>query len=103
MHAMVMLRAFTERLARGDAEGVAALFMPDATYQEPPRYAFSGRSAIRAFVADFAARHSEVSFAILRAFTDASGSSLAVEWRFAYLRSADGTRRVFEGISIVEL
>lgn len=103
MDALELLRAFAERLERGDADGVAALFTPDATYQEPPVYAFSGRDAIRAFVADFAARHTDVSFTIVRAFADASGSLLAAEWRFAYMRAADGTRRVFAGISIVEL
>jgi uncharacterized protein (TIGR02246 family) len=103
MDALEVLRAFGERLERGDADGVAALFTPDATYQEPPVYAFSGREEIRAFVADFAARHSEVSFAMVRAFVDPSGSQLAAEWRFAYTRTADGTRRIFEGISMVEL
>jgi limonene-1,2-epoxide hydrolase len=103
LDALELLRAFAERLERCDAEGVAALFMPDATYDEPPVYAFSGRAAIRAFVADFAARHSDVSFTISRSVADPSGTLLAGEWRFAYTRSADGTRRVFEGISMVEL
>jgi limonene-1,2-epoxide hydrolase len=103
MDALEVLQSFAERLERGDADGVAALFTPDATYQEPPVYAFSGRDAIRAFVADFAARHIEVSFTIRRSFADAAGTQLAAEWRFAYMRTADAMQRVFEGISMVEL
>jgi limonene-1,2-epoxide hydrolase len=103
MDALEVLRAFGERLERGDADGVAALFTPDATYHEPPVYDFSGRDAIRAFVADFAARHSDVSFTIVRAFVDSTGAWLAAEWRFVYTRSANGTRRTFAGISMVEM
>ncbi|HEV8194466.1 MAG TPA: nuclear transport factor 2 family protein [Ktedonobacterales bacterium] len=103
MDALEVLHTFAEGLENGDADGVAALFTPDATYQEPPVYAFSGRNAIRVFVADFAARHTEVSFAIVRAFADASGLQLAAEWRFAYTRTADGAHRAFEGISMMEL
>ncbi len=103
MDALDVLHAFAERLEHGDAEGVAALFTPDATYQEPPIYSFTGRDAMRAFVADFAARHTDVSFAILRGFADEAGTRLAAEWRFSYTRTADGTPRVFEGISMVEL
>lgn len=103
MDALDALHAFAERLERGDAEGVAALFTPDATYQEPPVYAFSGHEAMRAFVADFAARHTDVSFTILRSFANAAGDQLAAEWRFAYTRTADSTSRTFEGMSMVEL
>lgn len=103
MDGLETLRAFAERLERGDADDVAALFTLDATYQEPPVYAFTGRDAIRAFVADFAARHTDVSFAIQRGFADASGDQLAAEWRFAYTRTADSMRRVFEGICMVDL
>jgi len=103
MAALDVLHAFAERLERGDAEGVAALFTSDATYQEPPVYAFSGQDAMRAFVADFAARHTDVNFTILRSFAAAAGLQVAAEWRFDYTRSADGTRRVFEGISMIEM
>src|SRR5262249_25823713 len=103
MAALDVLFAFAERLGRGDAEGVAALFTPEATYYEPPAHAYSGRDAIRAFLADFVARHTEVSFTILRGVADQAGTRLAAEWRFAFTRRSDGTRRVFEGISMIEL
>jgi len=103
MDGLETLRAFAERLEHGDADGVAALFTEGATYQEPPVYAFTGRDEMRKFVADFAARHTDVSFTINRGFANASGKQLAAEWRFAHTRLADGARRVFEGICMVEL
>ena len=103
MAGLDVLHAFAACLERGDADGAAALFTPDATYEEPPVHAFAGREAIRAFIADFAARHTDVSFTIARSFADATGLQLAAEWRFAYTRSADGTSRVFEGISMLAL
>ncbi len=98
-----LLRAFGARLAAGDADGVAALFTEDASYAEPPAYAFQGRDAMRAFVRDFAARHHDVSFDIIRTLGDSDGTEAAAEWRFAYTRNEDGVRRVFEGMSFVRL
>jgi limonene-1,2-epoxide hydrolase len=96
------LRAFGAAIERGQPEAAAALFAPDATYEEPPAPILRGRAALLAFLSDFAARHHDVSFTISRAFSDASGTRMAAEWRFAYTRDEDGTRRAYEGISIVE-
>jgi ketosteroid isomerase-like protein len=61
-----------------------------------------GRAALLAFFADFANRHSDVTFTISRAFADADNTHVAAEWRFAYTRTEDGARRAYEGISILE-
>jgi limonene-1,2-epoxide hydrolase len=98
-----LLRRFGECLAQGDAEGAAALFTPDATYDEPPGHAFAGREALRAFIADFAAAHTGVSFSVVRTLEAPDGALVAAEWRWAYTRTADGQRRAFEGMSFVEL
>lgn len=101
--AIAILRAFGDCLARGDADGAAALFTPDAIYEEPPAHTFTGRDALRAFIADFAARHTAVSLTIQRALPSTTGNLLAAEWRWAYTRTIDGTRRIFDGISFIEL
>jgi ketosteroid isomerase-like protein len=100
--AVAILKQFSERLAQGDADGATALFAEDATYDEPPRPALAGREVIRAFIADFAARHTDARFTIQRTIEDAAQDRLAAEWRWAYTRNVDGARRVFEGIAIVE-
>lgn len=92
-----ILRAFGERLASGDADGAAALFAEDAAYAEPPAHSFSGRAALREFIADFAARHHDVSFTVARLLASADGREAAALWRWAYTRASDGQRRVFEG------
>lgn len=96
------LRAFGAAIEQGKPTVAADLFAPDATYEEPPAPMLRGRDALLAFFADFAARHSDVSFTVSRAFSDASNTRLAAEWRFAYTRTEDDTQRVYEGISIVE-
>jgi uncharacterized protein (TIGR02246 family) len=99
----VLLRAFGEALARGDAEAAAACFAPDAVYEEPPRFAFAGRAAIAAFVRDFAERHTDVRFEVLRVLAAPDSMLVAAEWRFSHTRLADGARVVYAGMSIVEL
>jgi uncharacterized protein (TIGR02246 family) len=101
--AEAVLGRFAACLERGDAEGAAALFAPDAEYAEPPRFHFAGRDAIRTFIADFAARHREVRYAIVRTLTAPDGLLTAAEWRFSYTRAADGSRVAFAGMSWVEL
>ena len=96
------LQAFGAAIERGEAAVAADLFAPDATYEEPPAPLLRGRAALLAFLSDFADRHSDVSFTIGRAFADATNTHAAAEWRFAYTRTSDGARRVYEGISIVE-
>ncbi|HEX9414768.1 MAG TPA: nuclear transport factor 2 family protein [Ktedonobacterales bacterium] len=98
-----LLRAFGAALATGDAAAAAALFAPDATYSEPPVFAFKGRRALRGFFADFAARHHAISFTLVRTLADPSGALVAAEWRFAHTRTADGERKEYEGMSWVEL
>lgn len=101
-NSVAMLQAFGRAIEQGESEAAAALFAPDATYEEPPAPMLRGRDALLAFFSDFAARHSDVSFTISRAFPDASNARVAAEWRFAYMRDEDGTRRVYEGMSILE-
>ena len=96
------LRAFGAAVEQNQPTVVADLFAPDATYEEPPAPLLRGRAALLAFLGDFAARHHDVSFTVSRAFADANATQVAAEWRFAYTRDEDGTRRVYEGISIVE-
>jgi uncharacterized protein (TIGR02246 family) len=97
-----LLAAFGECLARGDAQAAADLFAPDAIYDEPPAAHLEGRDAIAAFIADFAARHTDVSFTVTRSLASSDGSLLAAEWHWAY-RRLDGMRRAFDGISFVTL
>ncbi len=97
-----LLRRLEVCLERGDAAGAAALFAPEATYSEPPMFAFAGRAAILAFFADFAARHHDVRFEAVRTLADPSGGLIAAEWRFAHTRTADGVRKVYEGMSWIE-
>lgn len=98
--------AVLQRLAdcwqRGDASTAAALFAPDATYSEPPRAAFAGRAAIHAFFADFAARHHDVSFALVRTLVAPGGALVAAEWRFSHTRTADDERKAYQGMSWIE-
>jgi limonene-1,2-epoxide hydrolase len=96
------LHSFGAAITLGEPEVAADLFAPDATYEEPPAPELRGRAALLAFFTDFAKRHHDVSFTISRAFADASNTRVAAEWRFAYTRTEDGTRRVYEGISILE-
>jgi limonene-1,2-epoxide hydrolase len=103
MDALATLHVFGEYLGRGDAEAAAALFAPDAVYEEPPHFRFTGRPALHAFIADFAARHSNVSFTIKRSLMSDDGTLLAAEWRWSYTRDADGARKTFAGMSFVEL
>jgi uncharacterized protein (TIGR02246 family) len=97
-----LLQRLAACLERGDAAGAAALFAPDATYSEPPVFAFVGRAAIQAFFADFAARHHDVRFEVVRTLADPGGRLVAAEWRFAHTRTADGARKVYEGMSWIE-
>ena len=96
------LRAFGAAVEQNQPTVAADLFAPDATYEEPPAPLLRGRAALLAFLGDFAARHHDVSFTVSRAFADANATQVAAEWRFAYTRDEDGTRRIYEGISIVE-
>lgn len=98
-----ILRTFGAYLARGDYDAAAALFAPDAVYEEPPKFHFVGREALRDFFRDFAERHSNVSFTIRRAIAEPTGTLLAAEWRWEYTRDADGERRAFEGMCFVDL
>lgn len=91
------LRAFGERLASGEAGGAASLFTEDAAYAEPPAHTFTGRAALSDFIAEFAARHHDVSFTVTRLLVAPDGLEAAALWRWAYTRDADGQRRAFEG------
>ena len=98
-----LLREFGLCLEAGDADGAAALFASDAIYEEPPRFQFSGRDALRAFFADFFAHHTDVHFTITRSLASLNNTLLAAEWRWSYTRTADGTARAFAGMCFVEI
>jgi uncharacterized protein (TIGR02246 family) len=95
------LARFADALARGDADAAANLFAVDAVYEEPPRFRFEGREAIRAFFRDFAARHSDARFTALRAVADPAHGLLAAEWEWRYLSASDGQERAFSGMSFI--
>jgi limonene-1,2-epoxide hydrolase len=97
-----ILRRFGACLERGDADGAADCFTADATYEETPRFAFTGRPALHAFIADFLARHTDVHFSVARALAAADGALLAAEWRWSY-RGLDGAAHAFAGMCFVEL
>ena len=97
------MHEFSRLLAAGDADGAANLFTADARYEEPPRPPLVGREAIRAFIADFVARHSLAEFTVMRSIADPSAQLLAAEWRWSYMRNADGRACAYEGIAIVVL
>lgn len=97
-----MLQQLARCWERGDAAGATALFAESATYSEPPHFAFAGRDAIHSFFTDFFARHHDVHFAVTRTLAAPSGALVAAEWRFAHTRTADGSRKVYEGMSWIE-
>jgi len=99
---LAVLQAFSVAIEQGQPVVAANLFAPDATYEEPPVPMLRGRAAILDFFTDFADRHSDVTFAIGRAFADTTSTRVASEWRFAYTRTEDGTQRHYEGMSILE-
>jgi uncharacterized protein (TIGR02246 family) len=92
---------FADALARGDADAAADVFAADAIYEEPPRFLFEGREAIRAFFRDFAARHSDLRFMVLRAVADRGRNLLAAEWEWRYVSVSDGQERAFAGMSFI--
>jgi len=99
---LLTLQTFGVLVERGDVDGAAALFTDDARYEEPPRPSLAGREAIRAFLADFATRHSNARFIIGRAIVDPAGERLAAEWGWSYTRNVDSEQRVYEGMAFVE-
>src|SRR5579859_27587 len=98
-----LLRTFSLHLETGNADGAAMLFAPDAVYEEPPRFQFEGREALRAFFADFLARHTDVHFSITRTLASPDDTLLAAEWRWSYSRSADATAHAFAGMCFLEV
>lgn len=98
-----LLRTFGLHLEAGNADGAAMLFAPDAVYEEPPRFQFAGREALRAFFAEFLATHTDVRFAITRWLASADDALLAAEWRWSYTRAADGAAKAFAGMCFVEV
>jgi ketosteroid isomerase-like protein len=97
-----ILSAFAAALAAGDAVSAAALFAPDATYDEPPVH-FAGRAAIADFIADFAIHHHDARFNVERLLTGPDGSLAAAEWRWSYINNADNVEREFAGACFLTL
>lgn len=98
-----LLRTFGLHLEAGNADGAAMLFAPDAVYEEPPHFVFTGRDALRSFFADFLASHSDVHFTVIRTLASSDDTLLAAEWRWSYTRTADETAKAFEGMCFIEL
>jgi uncharacterized protein (TIGR02246 family) len=96
-----ILAQFADALARGDADAAAEIFAESAVYEEPPRFRFEGREAIRAFFRDFAARHSAARFTILRSLANRGRGLLAAEWEWRYVSASDGQERAFVGMSFI--
>jgi limonene-1,2-epoxide hydrolase len=101
MDMLRLLARFADALARGEADTAAELFTENAVYEEPPRFRFEGREAIRAFLRDFAARHHNARFTITRQIADESTQLLAAEWEWRYVRANDGAKRAFVGVSFI--
>ncbi len=97
-----IVERFASSLEGGDAEGAAGCFTPDAVYEEAPRFAFTGRPALQAFIADFLARHTDVRFTIERTLTSSDGALVAAEWRWSY-RRLDGSPHAFAGMCFIAL
>ena len=95
-----VLRRFGACLERADADGASECFTADTIYEEPPRFAFTGRPALHAFIADFLARHTDVRFTVERALVSGDGALEAAEWRWSY-RSLDGSAHAFAGMCFV--
>src|SRR3954453_18975255 len=95
------LDRFAGAMARGDADAAAGVFTVDAVYEEPPRFRFAGREAIRAFLRDFTARHSDARFIVLRTVADRKRSLLAAEWEWRYVSASDGQERALAGMSFI--
>jgi uncharacterized protein (TIGR02246 family) len=95
------LARFADALARNDADAAAEVFAVDAVYEEPPRFHFAGREAIRAFLRDFTARHFHARFSVLGAIADPGRSLLAAEWEWRYLSARDGQESAFAGMCFI--
>jgi limonene-1,2-epoxide hydrolase len=96
-----ILARFADALARGDPDAAVDLFDEGAIYEEPPRFHFEGREAIRAFFRDFSRRHAAARFTVLRAVTDPQRSLLAAEWEWRYFSASDQQERAFSGMSFI--
>ncbi|HKD74981.1 MAG TPA: nuclear transport factor 2 family protein [Ktedonobacterales bacterium] len=98
-----IIERFAKVWSEGDADLATRLFAPDATYAEPPRFAFTGREDLRRFFADFFARHTAVSFVVTRAIIAPDARSAALAWTFAHTRNDDGHRAAYQGMSIIDI
>ncbi len=98
-----IVERFAKVWSERSADAAADLFAPDATYAEPPRFAFTGRAELHRFFADFFARHTAVSFAVTRSIVDPDALSVALVWTFAHTRISDGHRVAYQGMSIIDL
>ena len=100
---IAILCTFGDALERGDAVAAAALFTPDATYDEAPAFHFTGQPALSVFITDFVARHHAVRFSVKRRVASSDDSLEAAEWRWEYTRNVDNERKVFEGMCFIEI
>jgi uncharacterized protein (TIGR02246 family) len=98
-----VLARFAAVWSSGDANAAVALFAEDATYGEPPRFAFTGREALRPFFADFFTRHHDVTFVIERRLIDAAANAVALSWTFTHTRRDSGHVARYQGMSFVDL
>jgi uncharacterized protein (TIGR02246 family) len=98
-----IIELFAAVWSNGDAGEAARFFAPDATYAEPPRFAFTGRDNLHGFFADFFARHTAVSFVVTRTIIAPDARSAALAWTFAHTRTSDGHRAAYHGMSIIDI
>jgi ketosteroid isomerase-like protein len=95
------LRRFAVALAYGAPDTAAEYFTEEAIYEEPPRFRFEGREAIRAFLRDFAERHNRARFTVLRTVAAPERQLLATEWEWRYVGVSDGKEHAFAGMSFI--
>jgi ketosteroid isomerase-like protein len=100
-HMEQTLRRFAEALAHGAADTAEECFTEEAIYEEPPRFRFEGRQALRAFLRDFAERHDSARFTVLRTVAEPERHLLAAEWEWRYVSASDGKEHAFAGMSFI--
>ncbi|HEU4759760.1 MAG TPA: nuclear transport factor 2 family protein [Dehalococcoidia bacterium] len=96
------LAAYGRAWEEQDADGAAALFSADATYQEVPfDEPMRGREAIGAYWSEGTAAQEGVKFGA--EVIAVSGDVGVARWRASFVRSASGARVRLDGIFLVRM
>jgi ketosteroid isomerase-like protein len=93
-----LLQTFAACLAVGDVVGAGDLWAPNAVYEEAPAYHFAGAETIQRFLADFVAHHRDARLTFRRMLASPDGVTVAAEWEWRHVRTADGETRRFTGM-----